>query len=200
MARPRNFDETDVIQRAMQAFWRNGYEATSISELEEATGISRISIYNAFGDKEGLFLAALDMYHGMAVEIYDNTVAKGGLAEIEQLLTMISAETETDSPANAGCLMVNTVLDIRRASPRVRDKIKSYRAMLNAAFTSALENARARGEMDITDDVLAERAEFLVGLLWGALATIRVNADTTSAAPTTRVGIEVVISWRSAAA
>ena len=67
MARPREFDESEVLDAAIAAFWRGGYAATSISDLQAATGLSRGSLYKAFGYKHGLFLAALDRYlrHGL---------------------------------------------------------------------------------------------------------------------------------------
>ncbi|HRV92857.1 MAG TPA: helix-turn-helix domain-containing protein, partial [Anaerolineae bacterium] len=60
MARPREFDENEVLDKAMDLFWQKGYEATSIQELLTAMGISRGSLYDAFGDKHALFLAVLE--------------------------------------------------------------------------------------------------------------------------------------------
>ncbi len=59
MARPREFDRDQVVDRAVDVFWRKGFEATSIRDLVEATGLNRGSLYNTFGDKAGLFEAAL---------------------------------------------------------------------------------------------------------------------------------------------
>ena len=92
--------------------------------------------------------------------------------------------------------MVNTVLDVRRASEPVKAKITDYRAMLLASFTSALENARQNGEMICSDAERDRRATYLVGLLWGALAMIRVDNETTAAAPVAEEGNRVINSWR----
>ncbi len=62
MARPREFDRDQVVDRAVEVFWRQGFEATSIQDLVEATGLNRGSLYNTFGDKAGLFEAALERY------------------------------------------------------------------------------------------------------------------------------------------
>ena len=62
MAGVKQFDRNDVLDHAMAVFWRNGYQATSIQDLVEATGINRGSLYTTFGDKRGLFLAVLDHY------------------------------------------------------------------------------------------------------------------------------------------
>ena len=64
VGRPRQFDEDEVLEAAMEAFWANGYEATSLSQLMEATGLHKGSLYQAFGDKHSLFLAALERYLG----------------------------------------------------------------------------------------------------------------------------------------
>lgn len=62
MARPREFDETTVLDKALDAFWARGFEGTSIEDLVEATGLGRASLYGAFGDKEQLFKRVLDHY------------------------------------------------------------------------------------------------------------------------------------------
>mgnify|MGYP001790870874 FL=1 len=198
MARPRSFDETTVVDAAMIAFWKLGYSETPIGALEEATGLKRVSIYNAFGDKEGLFLAALDHYHEAAKDIYEGMIAKGGLKEIQDLFNAMSAPADAEAPAHSGCLMVNTVLDVRRASEPVKAKIIDYKAMLLSSFTSALENARSSGEMTCTDEELEQRAEYLVALLWGALAMIRVENETTAAATVARQGNLIIDSWKNA--
>ena len=197
MARPRSFDEATVVDAAMIAFWKLGYSEAPIGALEEATGLKRVSIYNAFGDKEGLFLAALDHYHEAAKEIYEGMIAKGNLKEIQDLFTAMSAPADADAPAHSGCLMVNTVLDIRRASEPVRAKIASYKSMLLTSFISALENARRSGEMICSDVERDQRAEYLVALLWGALAMIRVENQTTAAATVAIQGNLIIDSWTS---
>ena len=62
MVRSRSYDEHEVLAGAMQAFRRNGYAGVSIPDLEVATGLSAGSIYNSFGDKRGMFLAAFERY------------------------------------------------------------------------------------------------------------------------------------------
>lgn len=197
MPRPRSFDDDAVIDAAMLAFWRGGYGETPIGALEAATGVKRISLYNAWGDKEGLFLAALDRYHAGAREVYEGTVATGGLDGIQRLFTAMSSVEDPDAPANAGCLMVNTVLDVRRMSEPVREKIADYRAMLWDAFRSALQGAREDGRLDGDDADLDARADFLLATLWGLLAMIRQEGRSTAAARAARVAVETVEGWRA---
>ncbi len=193
MARPRAFDEEEVIGKAMMAFWRNGYDRTSIVDLEAATGLSRISIYNAFGDKEGLFARALDRYHAMATENISHCLADGTLEQIARLFEGMAAE-DPDSPVNFGCLMVNTVLDVKGISPEIAAKVKAYRDMLTNSFRGALGRARDSGEIGADEDV-DDLAEFLVGAMWGMLATIRLYGDAGACAPTARAVVETVRRW-----
>ncbi len=197
MARPRTFDEDTVVDAAMIAFWKTGFDDTPINALEAATGLKRISLYNTFGDKQGLFLAALDRYHLGAVEIYEGMVAQGKLDAIQKLFTAMSAPADKGAPAHAGCLMVNTVLDVRRASDVVKGRIEGYRAMLRTSFVSALRNARESGEIVADDALIEARATYLLGVLWGALAMIRVEGNTTAAADVAAVGNGVIDSWRA---
>ena len=195
MARPRGFDEDKVIKSALTIFWKKGYEATSIRELEEATGLSRISIYNTFGDKEGLFLRALDLYHNNATLVFEK-IAQGGIEDIARFFEWFARPFSPKADNQSGCIMVNTVLDISQAGKAVYEKVEAYRDMLLSAYTRALQNSRSMGEMDATDAEIADRAEFLVGAQWGAAATVRFHHSTASVAPMNNVVCETIRLWR----
>lgn len=196
MPRPRSFNDDAVIDAAMLAFWCGGYDETPIGALETATGLKRVSLYNAWGDKEGLFLAALDRYHEGAREVYEGTVANGGLDGIQRLFTAMSSAAEAGAPAHCGCLMVNTILDVRRMSDAVREKVAGYRDMLQGSFLAALRMERDAGTIAWDDDELSARAEFLVSTLWGLLTLVRQEGQTTAAAAAARIAVETVERWR----
>ena len=197
MPRPRSFDDDAVIDAAMIAFWKGGYGETPIGALEQATGVKRISLYNAWGDKEGLFLAALDRYHGRARDLYEGMVPENGLDGIQQLFAAMSAPVEEGAPVHSGCLMVNTVLDVRRMPDAVRAKVETYRAMIQGAFLAALRDARDRGDIVDDDGGLVARADFLLATLWGLLVLIRQEGRTTAAAPAASVAAQTVEGWRT---
>ncbi|GAB2176036.1 TetR/AcrR family transcriptional regulator [Dongia sp. agr-C8] len=147
MARPKEFDAEKVLASAADVFWRRGYDVVSIQELEAATGLGRGSLYNAFGDKEGLFIAALDRYverHGAApFRHLSNPDVRLG---IQRLLEAIIARM--GDPANPrGCLLTNTSLAFGTGSDRidvhVAEKIRTMEALLEQAI------ARARQEGQI---------------------------------------------------
>ncbi|MEM8856753.1 MAG: TetR/AcrR family transcriptional regulator [Chloroflexota bacterium] len=196
MARPRGFDEKKVIRKAMVIFWKQGYESTSIRDLEEATGLSRISIYNTFGDKEGLFLRALDLYHNNATLVFEK-VAQGGLEDIARFFEWFARPFSANADNRSGCIMVNTILGIWQVGKGVQEKVEGYRNMLLSAYTRALQNSRALGEMEATDAEIADRAEFLVGAQWGAAATVRLFHTTTAAAPMNTIVCETIRSWKT---
>ena len=163
--------------------------------MEEATSLSRISIYNTFGDKEGLFLRALDLYHNDATKVFSR-IAQGGLADIEQFFEWFARPFSPSASNQSGCLMVNTVLNIWKAESAVYEKVETYRDMLRSTYTQALQNARQLGEMEATDEEIADRAEFLVGSQWGAGAVVRFHHTTVAAAPMNRIVCETIRSWR----
>ncbi len=195
MARPRAFNEDIVIQKAMAIFWERGYELTSVTDLEKATGLSRVSIYNTFGDKQGLFLRVLDLYHDNATLAFQH-MASGSLEDLERFFEWFAQPSPSDASSRSGCLMVNTILGIWQIEQPIYEKIETYRNMLRGIYASALQNARERGEMEATDQEIAERVEFLVGAQWGAGTVVRLHHSTAAAAPMNKVVCETIRSWR----
>src|SRR3984957_10866433 len=111
MAGVKQFNRNEVLDRAMEVFWRNGYQATSIQDLVEATGVNRGSLYTTFGDKRGFFLAILERYsvrfgEPMMAELNDPNPRRA----IERMLEAIVRRTG-DSRWPRGCLFTNTALE-----------------------------------------------------------------------------------------
>src|SRR5512132_4000579 len=111
MPRPRQFHEEEVLEKAMQLFWEKGYEATSISDLEEHLGLGRQSIYNVFGDKRQIFLNALASYARSSCAVVDRVLVHGkeGLESIRAYM-LASVELVASSKKRRACLIVNTVM------------------------------------------------------------------------------------------
>jgi TetR/AcrR family transcriptional regulator, transcriptional repressor for nem operon len=195
VGRPKNFDEGDVVAKATLAFWEHGYESTSIADLEAATGLSRVSIYNTFGDKEGLFLRVLDHYHATVSSQLAHLLADDGLVGIERFFRAMTMPRPPGSPFSHGCLMVNAVLDSRGVSDDAVARVKDYRAMFKTAFQKALGQA-VRLNQVADDDQCERRAEYLVGVLWGLLVTTRLAHDTQAGAPIVDVLSITLTSWR----
>src|ERR1700692_1987824 len=103
MGRPRSFDVEKALDRALQVFWRKGYEAASLSDLTKAVGVNRPSLYAAFGDKETLFRKALDRYlNGPAAYTQEALKEPTARAVVERLLRG-AADLNTASRNPGGC-------------------------------------------------------------------------------------------------
>src|ERR1700724_4481395 len=106
MGRPRSFDIDGALDGALHVFWRKGYEGTSLSDLTNAVGVNRPSLYAAFGDKKALFRKALDRYlTGPALYTQEALKEPTARAVVERLL--LGAADLNAAPCNpGGCLMV----------------------------------------------------------------------------------------------
>src|SRR5260370_29305967 len=113
MGRTRSYDEETVLSGAMHAFRRKGYEAASIRDLEEATGLKLGSIYNSFGDKAGLFDAAFAHYNRAVLQarIDRYAAAEAGLNGLRKLFLSLLREPNRES---FRCLVPNMAVELRR--------------------------------------------------------------------------------------
>ena len=172
MARHKEFDREEVLDRAMGLFWERGYEATSVQDLVDRTGIGRGSLYGTFGDKHALFLAALDRY-GQAqgpllAEILDGPgTAK---AKLRRLFEGV-AEAAVSEDGRRGCLLVNSAVELAPHDPYTSRRVDA--ALLNAeeALHGFLVRARAAGEIPPDKDPRS-----LSRFLWNTVQGLRVMA------------------------
>ena len=189
MARPRSFDESELLQTVMVAFWRHGYSATTYRSLEAMSGVGIRSLANTFGEKDELFTRALARYREFVEANLANTFDPPSVDAIIRLFERVSSPAETDDPRRCGCLMVNTLFEIEQPTDEIADEITRYRDLFRRTFQQAL------AADNVADP--ETRAEFLLGALWGALSQIRLDNDTASATSMTTVVIETVRSWTS---
>lgn len=141
MGRTRNFDTEGVVRAARAAFWQHGYEDTAIPALEQATGLSRSSIYHAFGSKRGLFGAVIDSY--LAEVIWPRLRPLTGTDVAEDALVVylrgLHAALGTHaSGADRGCLLVNAASAPIGSDAQVAAAIRGYDAELHAAIGAGL--------------------------------------------------------------
>ena len=151
MARTREFDETDALERAMHLFWAQGYGRTSVRDLVRTTGVAHAGLYAAFGGKRGLFDAALARYaDAFTTHHFGPLEADGaGRAEIEAFFASVVEATRDGRFAN-GCLMAATANELGGAG-EVPLAVGENLARQVRAFANALGNARGAGE--VADDV-----------------------------------------------
>ncbi|MDR6867619.1 AcrR family transcriptional regulator [Microbacterium resistens] len=175
MGRAQTFDTAEVVRAARAVFWRQGYESAALPELERATGLSRSSIYHAFGSKRGLFDAAIESYldeviRPRLVPLIAQEVAPDAL---ERYLAGLRAAllAEGTLPASSGCLLVNAAAAPIAQDPAIARVIIGYRAELRAALGGGIR-ARLPRLSDAEADVLADAC---TGLVVSALALVRVD-------------------------
>ena len=187
MGRPRSFEESELLEEVMVAFWRDGYTATTYRSLESLSGVGIRSLANTFGEKDELFTRALARYHDMVAKNLAMMFDPPSVDAIIRVFERVSSPADGDDARSSGCLMVNTVFEIDEPTGNIGHKIAAYRDLWRSTFQQALES-----------DSIADaepRAEFLVGALWGALSQIRLAGDTTAAQSMTTVIIQTVRGW-----
>ncbi len=156
MPRPKSFDEDTVLDQAVQLFWERGYEGTSLADLESHLGLGRQSLYNSFGDKQTLFLKALDRYRrSVAERALAGLKAPGaGLAEIREFFR-VQVESLTMPGPRRACLVTNTILERGSQDANALVHCNYARAELERVLRRALMQAKARGEVGEHLDVEA---------------------------------------------
>jgi TetR/AcrR family transcriptional repressor of nem operon len=148
MPRPREFDREEVLDQAIEVFWQRGYEAASIQDLVDHMGIQRGSLYGAFGDKHGLFLAALDRYEEV---FYSRVLAKletsgSPRAAIQRVFEDVARECACED-GRKGCLMTNTAVELSTHDDETAERVAANFSRLENGFFQALVAARAKGEI-----------------------------------------------------
>jgi AcrR family transcriptional regulator len=149
--RPRGFDADVALDRAMRVFWEHGYEGASLSVLTDAMGITRTSMYAAFGNKEELFRKALQRYTDGPASYAVRALQKPTARTVAAAFLAGSVEATTHPGDPAGCLGVQAGLAVGPASRRTRDRLATWRN--DAAALLADRFRRAVGEGDLPQDV-----------------------------------------------
>ena len=158
--RPAAFDYDIALDSAMRTFWRYGFEGTSMSELTNAMGMNKTSIYAAYGSKEALFKKALDRYaNGPAKFVADSLNEKSAYDVVKSLLTNAAVNlTSTDQPC--GCMIIQGALTCSKESSHIHDLLSGYRNSYEKLLIDRLE--RAKMEKDIAADADIESLAKLV--------------------------------------
>lgn len=179
MGRLQSFERTTVVRAARDLFWDKGFEATSLADLEDATGLRRSSLYHAFGSKRGLFDAAVEDYQDSVIRPRLRTLTGPGIGRasllgyFSELRSAVSALPE-DSPRR-GCLLVNCAAGLAGHDDLARQVVDGYRSELTDTLQDAIRAAGAAAGGG-TPDRAAERARTLASLGMSAMLLARINA------------------------
>lgn len=166
MGRPRAFNKDEALDRAMNVFWRQGYEGASLAELTKAMGINAPSLYAAFGNKEGLLRAALDRYGQLRAEFMRHVLEAPTAREAAARILLGTAEKLTDPDNPPGCLFVQAGLACGAGAEAVPSELAGRRAADEDALRARFERAKAEGDLPPSSDPAA-LASFLSTVLQG---------------------------------
>ncbi|MEU7881320.1 TetR/AcrR family transcriptional regulator [Microbispora bryophytorum] len=153
MARTKEFDPDVVLERALDLFWRRGYEATSMADLVDHLGIGRASLYATFGGKHDLYVKALERYAQTRDPDLVELLSQPGpaLPAVRTLVERYTEESIRDRDRR-GCMIVNAATELLPDDEPVARLVEASWTGLETALTSALIRARAQGEISAESD------------------------------------------------
>ncbi|MEH7455297.1 TetR/AcrR family transcriptional regulator [Gottfriedia acidiceleris] len=174
MARHKEYDEKEVLQKAMELFRYQGYEKTSLQDLVSHMGIHRRSLYDTFGDKHTLFIKAL--------ELYDNNMKKKMNLQVKQSLSVkdairsiLESVIDQENEKSIGCLTVNTAIELALHDQEVAEKIEQNLAKTEEIIHELLMRGQKTGEISNHHDV-----EKLSQFIHNSFVGLRVLTKTTN--------------------
>ncbi|EAR62259.1 TetR/AcrR family transcriptional regulator [Neptuniibacter caesariensis] len=167
MARPAEFDRTDVLEKAMEVFWRTGYNATSITDLVNATKLKPGSLYGAFQSKRGLFLEVIDTYAERSINRAEVAFSNAAspLEGIERFFQLFCNDLSNDE-IGRGCLMVNTMLELATEDDEIRERVSGYLNQVEDYFIKAITQAQSEGSLN-SNQAPEDLATYLMTNIWG---------------------------------
>lgn len=170
MTRPRLWEAEEVIGSAMGMFRAKGFEATTLRDLEQATGVRNGSLYQAFGSKSGLFRDALSHYNGLVVHGRIARYLTDAVSPLDGLMGFFSSTYEGRRQPDPGCLVTNSAIESPHLDGNGRAGVAAGLDAIHAAFVDLLE--RGRGE-DVSAKSVRQAAGGLLALYQGLLVLVR---------------------------
>ncbi|WP_183557464.1 TetR/AcrR family transcriptional regulator [Mucilaginibacter sp. SP1R1] len=177
MARTKDFDENEVLARAVDLFWLKGYNSTSMQDLVDGLGISRSSLYDTYGDKHSLFIKALECYQsrasGKLCQIGNKTLPAKEV--IKELLEFITGELLQDQK-HKGCFLVNAEVEVAPHDEEVSQMICKNGQQIEEAFYKVIKKGQDNDEITNKQDASA-LARFIINTVKGIQVTAKSTND-----------------------
>ena len=165
MPRAIAFDPDDVLARAMDVFWEKGFEATTLPDVERATGLNRSSLYNTFGSMRDVYYAALDGYRRRtSAEMHDVLSAGTALDALRAYFDRVVQEARGEH-GRRGCFLANAAVELSPSEPEAARRATESFAGIRAAFQATVERGQREGDVPPGHDAGALAALLLTGLL-----------------------------------
>jgi AcrR family transcriptional regulator len=182
--RPREFDIGDALAAALRVFWSKGYEGASLSDLTEAMGITRPSLYAAFGNKEALFRKALDLYEQEKLAYMRSALEAPTAKGVAERLLRGALASQCSDCEPKGCLGVISSVACGSEAEAIRDEVIKRRQSSHRALVERFEAAKADGDLPADADIAG-----LTGYIFAVMQGMAVQAG----AGATRDDLERVI-------
>jgi TetR/AcrR family transcriptional repressor of nem operon len=199
VARPKEFEPEVALDAAIELFRRQGYEATSVQDLVDAMGIHRGSLYDTFGDKHDLYLAALDRYDQRKYEETCALLRPPGskVAAFHRLFANIIDQTVAYNGNTFGCLITNSSVERAPIDPSSAERAARNFTRTDALYMETLTEARAEGEIMATDEELRALARFLISSVKGLRVTAKAECRRETLEDIARVALSVLDRYAS---
>ena len=175
MARSVEFNECEIIDKAMNVFWEKGYHATSMQNLVDAMQINRSSLYNTIGDKHCLFMKCVSSYAEAGMEETRQKVAKEKSA-LDGLIKIIRDKAAWVVDSEKGCLGVKTIFEIAHEDEAVRNLLCKNNESYLKFMTDLIQRAIDAGELDAEEDA-SLLAEYILTTFTGWKQSFILNGD-----------------------
>jgi len=169
--RPREFCLDEALAAALRVFWSKGYEGASMADLTEAMGITKPSLYAAFGNKEALFRKTLDLYEREKMAYVGQALAKPTARQVAEHMLRGSVENQTSSCEPRGCLGVISSVACGAEAESIRADVHERSKIAKAALVERMERAKAEGDLPDHVDI-----EALTGFLYALMQGMAVQA------------------------
>ncbi|OZI59679.1 TetR/AcrR family transcriptional regulator [Bordetella genomosp. 11] len=174
MAGVRQFDEREALDKALALFWKQGYSNTTMQELAAATGVQRGSLYNAYGDKETLFLRVFDVYRESYVEQMRKALDHADPREALRQFFAFAISMMTTGTPSRGCLSTKTAVGTEELDEPMRAVIRGLLDEIEAALYDRLTRADAQGRLTMD---ARDAARMIVTMTRGLVVIERVYQD-----------------------
>ena len=176
MARTKDFDENEVLAKAIQLFWHKGYNGTSMQDLVDTLGISRSSLYDTYTDKHTLFIKALESYQQAGVLKIQQIINETDSAKetIRKLLELVATDLAGDKQQK-GCFMVNAEVEVAPHDQEVNRVVCNNDQQMEHVFYEVIKKGQETGEIKNN-----QNARALARFIFTTIKGIRVSAKSTS--------------------
>ncbi len=190
MARTKQFNEQEVLKRAKNLFWKQGFHATSVQDLVDHLGVNRVSLYATFGGKNALYEAALKTYRQQNGQVVQNRCADScsPLESIRRLFKSIISNTLSD-PDKQGCFIVNCTTEYLPLHESILPELLENQQSFQATLVKMFNQSKELGEIAQDTDVDAAAA-YLLTFLSGLQVRSRINSDNTQLEKMVHIAID----------